>query len=224
MISILKIYFLIYFFRNLTIKWIPYINIKVISYSSFFAIFFSLSQISFAQDVKNFRISALGEISKFNNNNLTSYGVGIEYFVNKNLSLDYLYSFGINQRHHNYFHFPGSVAGLVEVMKNDSYVLINSNSNEEISYILFLTFIIPEGISYHFYPRKWLEIAPFLHPFAADYNILDNYHSTITISIGLKCYIKPVKNFSISPHFGLKQIYKNGNVGTFFGISTGILF
>ena len=179
---------------------------------------------SYSQIRGEIRVSAMSEVSSFNFGTLTSYGFSAEYFANKNFSLNYQYTFGSNQYNNTYIHFPGAVAGFIEMIRSDSYILTSGANDDGWAYLLFLTFVFPEGISFHTYPRKWLELAPFIYPFSSDYNILDNYRSTITLSVGMKLYIKPTDSFSISPHFGLKHIYKNGKVGDFFGISMGWLF
>lgn len=184
----------------------------------------TISYIGFSQKAKNLRVSATSEFSFFNNGTLTSYGLSAEYFIHKNFSLNYQYTFGTNQMNNTYMHYPGSIAGLVEMFRTDSYYIYSNSNDEGWAYLLFLTCIIPEGVSFHTYPRSWLELAPFVNPFSADFNILDNRRSTITLSLGMKIHIKPVSNFSLSPHFGLKHIYKTGNVGTIFGFSFGLLF
>ena len=172
----------------------------------------------------NCRVAAISEVSFFNSGTLSSYGLSVEYFVHKNFSLNYQYTFGRNQNNNNYIHFPGAVAGFVEMFRTDSYYVTSGANDEGWAYLLLLTFVIPEGVSFHTYPRQWLEIAPFVNPLSTDYNILNNNRSSITLSLGMKIHIKPSESFSISPHFGLKHIYTNGKVGNFFGISMGWLF
>ncbi len=185
---------------------------------------FSFSLAVYSQREGNFRVSTMSEISFFNFGTLTSYGVSVEYFLHKNFSLNYQYTLGVNQSNNTYIHFPGAVAGFVEMLRTDSYYYTTTTDEDGWEYLLLITFVIPEGVSFHTYPRKWLELAPFINPFAADYNILENKRSTITLSVGMKAHIKPTQSFSISPHFGLKHIYRNGQVGNFFGISMGWLF
>jgi len=182
---------------------------------------FTLNQFVFSQRRGDFRLAAMSEISFFNSGKLSSYGLSAEFFIHKNFSLNYQYTIGVNKNKQTYLHFPGAVAGLVEMFRTDPYFLTSDSDQEAWAYLLFLSFIIPEGISFHTYPRDWLELAPFINPLATDYNILGNYRSTITLSLGMKIYIKPTPTFSFSPHFGLKHIYKNGKVGNFFGISMG---
>ncbi len=183
--------------------------------------FIFLNSSSFSQRRGEFRIAAMSEISFFNVGTLTSYGLSGEYFVHKNFSLNYQYTIGINQNNQRYFHFPGAVAGFVEMFRTDSYYATADNDDDGWAYLLFLSFIIPEGVSFHTYPREWLELSPFVNPLSTDYNILENNRSTITLSIGMKMHLKPTPSFSISPHFGLKHIYKNGKTGNFYGIGMG---
>ncbi len=197
-------------------------QIKRIYFTIFILLNFSV--FAFSQEAKNFRVSAVSEISNFNNGSLTSYGINVEYFVHHNFSLNYHYSLGINQFHNTYLHYPGGVAGLVELFRTDSYYLNNTSGSDGWGYVILLAFILPEGVGFHTYPREWLELEPYINPFSTDFNILDNKRSTITLSFGLKAHIKPVYNLSIAPHFGLKHIYKNAQVGTIFGISVGYLF
>jgi len=166
----------------------------------------------------------MSEISFLGNGILTSYGLNAEYFINKNFSLNYQYSLGINQFNNTYLHYPGAIAGLVEILRTDSYYFTSGSNDDGWAYIMILSCIIPEGVSFHTYPRKWLEIAPFINPFACDFNILNNDRSTLTFSLGLKTYIKPIYNFSITPYFGLKHIYRNSKAGSLFGFSVGYLF
>jgi len=181
----------------------------------------SLNLASSAQRRGEFRVAAMSEISFFNAGTLTSYGLSGEYFVHKNFSLNYQYTLGVNQNNQRYLHFPGAVAGFVEMFRTDSYYATTGTDEDGWTYLLFLTFVIPEGVSFHTYPREWLELAPFVNPLSTDYNILENDRSTITLSVGMKLYLKPFPSFSIAPHFGLKHIYKTGKVGNFFGIGMG---
>ena len=176
-----------------------------------------------AQRPKDLRISGITEVSHFSNGSLTSYGILVEYFLNKNFSMNYQYTFGTNQFGNFYAHFPGTVSWLVEAAKHneDDY---STSVNDAWEVVLIATFAIPEGVCFHTYPRKWLEVAPFINPFSADYNILDNEHSTITASLGIRSHIKLTSHLSIVPHFGLKYIYKNNQTGTIYGIGLGWLF
>ncbi|MFZ4401568.1 MAG: hypothetical protein ACOYO1_16165 [Bacteroidales bacterium] len=185
---------------------------------------FAFQITSYSQIRGDIRAAAMSEVSFFNSGTLTSYGISAEYFIHKNFSLNYQYSFGFNQNKNTYIHFPGALAGFIEMIRSDSYFLTSGADDEGWTYLLLLTFVLPEGISFHTYPRNWIELAPFINPLSTDYNLLGNYRSTITLSIGMKLHIKPVETFSISPHAGLKYIYGNGKTGNYFGISMGWLF
>jgi len=187
----------------------------------FILVVFTTCYDSKAQRSDDLRITGLTEVSHFGNGSLTSYGVLVEYFVNRSFSLNYQYSFGTNQFGRFYSHYPGTVSWLVNYFEDYEFVLHGDHVWEA---ILIATFAIPEGVSFHTYPRKWLEIAPFINPFSADYNILDNDCSTITASLGIRTHLKLTTNLSIVPHFGLKYIYRNNQTGTIYGIGLGWLF
>ncbi len=195
---------------------------KKLGWLGIFILLINLS--SYSQRRGDIRVSAMSEISFFNSGTLTSYGLSGEYFIHRNFSLNYQYTLGVNQSNNTYIHYPGAVAGLIEMFRADPYFLTSGADDNGWAYLLFLTIIIPEGISFHTYPRDWLELAPFVNPFSTDYNIMGNMRSTITLSVGMKMHIKPTESFSISPHFGLKHIYSNGKVGNFFGIGMGWFF
>jgi hypothetical protein len=182
---------------------------------------FSFNFAGYAQRRGDFRVAVQSEVSFFNFGTLTSYGLSGEFFIHKNFSLNYQYSIGVNQNNDRYIHFPGAVAGFVEMFRSDSYYANADTDDDGWAYMLLLAFIIPEGVSFHTYPREWLELSPFVNPLTTDYNILGNNRSTLTLSLGMKMHLKPAPSFSISPHFGLKHIYKNGNTGNFYGIGIG---
>ena len=169
------------------------------------------------------RITGLTEISNFNNGTLTSYGVLVEYFLSKSFSINYQYSFGTNQFGNAYSHYPGTVSWAVDY--SGYYTEGDMLSSGNLGDLIFIaSFVIPEGISFHTYPRTWLEIAPFINPFSADYNILNNDHSTITASLGIRTHIKFTHHLSIVPHFGLKHIYTSNQNGILYGLGIGWLF
>jgi len=177
-----------------------------------------------AQRSGDLRIVWIAEVSHFNNGTLTSYGVFAELFISRSFSLNYQYTIGTNQYGNFYSHYPGTVSWLVESVKYYNFEYASYESPNFWIYILATTAIIPEGISFHTYPRQWLEIAPFFNPFSADYNILDNNHSTITASVGIRAHAKLGRHFSVVPHFGLKHIYKTSENGNFYGLGFGWLF
>ncbi len=177
-----------------------------------------------AQRSGDLRIVGFAEVSHFNTGTLTSYGVFGEVFISRSFSLNYQYTFGTNQYGNFYSHYPGAVSWFVESVKYYDLEYATSESTDFWIYVLAATALVPEGISFHAYPRKWLEIAPFLNPFSTDYNILDNNHSTITASLGIRAHAKLGRHFSVVPHFGLKHIYKTSDNGNFYGLGIGWLF
>jgi len=181
------------------------------------------NKISISQEKGTYRICGITEITSYNSNFLSSYGISIQYFVNKYFSLNYHYSFGMNQNHKLYSHFNGSLIAFAELLKVNNYYSIDAD-NDGMAYLMLLSLIIPEGISFHTYPREWFEIAPFVNPLIADYNILNNKKSTLTLSVGMRTYFNPTNRVAISPHFGIKYIYSVKDVCYLYGFSIGYSF
>lgn len=131
-------------------------------------------------------------------------GVSGEYFFNHNFSINYKYGLGKNYIGDYTMHFNPSVFGLLYV-----------NSVE----LFILSFIIPEGVSYHFYPREALEFAPYINPLGSEFNFYENPIIVLSGSFGINVHIKPTENLSISPNLGAMLIYRNGELIPSMGVS-----
>jgi len=188
-----------------------------------FILFLILCKTSHPQEKGSFKIGCITEITSYKSDFLSSYGVSINYYISKSFSLNYHYSLGFNQNNNLYLHFNGSLIAFAELLKFNNYYSIDA-SNDGMAYLLFLSLVIPEGISFHTYPRKWLEISPFINPLNADYNILNNKKSTLTFSCGMQTCFKPTSRVSFSPHFGIKYIYSLKDICTLYGVSIGYTF
>jgi hypothetical protein len=182
-----------------------------------------LSNSSFSQEKGSCRLSVTNEITSYNPGYLTSYGITFQYFVNKYFSLNYHYSFGYNQKNKFYSHYNGSLIAFAELIKTSNYYNISSD-NDGLIYLLFISLFIPEGISFHTYPRKWLEISTFINPLGADYNIFNDKKTALTLSLGVKTIFKPTNRVSFSPHFGTKYIYSKSDISYIYGVSIGYTF
>ncbi|GAB4288968.1 MAG: hypothetical protein Kow0068_14600 [Marinilabiliales bacterium] len=152
----------------------------------------------------SYRISINSEIIDYSYNQTNYYGISGQYFITKNLSLNYSYLIGKNCNHEFAVHVPGAINLLVLSPPYPDYFLF--------------VLLIPEGGSYHFYPNKNFETEFFLNPLGTDYNIMDNERFTLTGNLGVKAYAK-YNNFSISPYAGIKYIYTDATVRPIIGIS-----
>jgi len=177
---------------------------------------------SFSQEKGNIRFSFQSDYSSYNQSDLQFYGISWEIFIGRHFTLDYHYSIGNNQYGEKCYYFPGSMAVMVMAYGED--ILYDPYFFEDNAELFLLSLIIPEGISYHAYPRRWLELAPFIYPLSSNYNFSGYHISSIILSFGFKVYFKPIPNLSISPIFGLQKKYSNGETSQNVGIAVGWLF
>lgn len=188
-----------------------------------FLLLLLLFKIAYSQEKGSYRVSGISEITAYNSDFLSSYGISIQYYLNKHFSLNYHYSFGYNQKNKFYSHFNGSLIAFAELLKVGNFYTIDAD-NDGMAYLLLLSILIPEGISFHTYPRQWLEISPFINPLNADYNILNNNKSILTLSLGMRSGFKLTNRVTFSPHFGVKYIYQVKDICYIYGVSIGYTF
>lgn len=175
-------------------------------------------------DHENLRVGPLIEITETGNNRGIGIGVRLEWFIGRNISLDYQYLFGSNAQGNFYSHVPGALAGFV-ALASGYYAnpwQVNAWYSTEADALLALAFLLPEGISLHFQPHPKLEIAPSFAPLGADYNIRNNGQTSITGSLMMRANYHPFSRFSISPALGLRFVYSTGFPALVYGLGFGI--
>ena len=189
-----------------------------------FLCFISLGLKAQEFDHENLRVGPLVEITETGNDRGIGIGVRLEWFITRNISLDYQYLFGSNGEGNFYSHVPGALAGFV-ALASGYYAnpwQINGWYSTEADALLALAFLLPEGISLHFQPHPQLELAPAFAPLGADYNIRNNGRTTITGSLMLRANYHPISRFSISPALGLRFVYSTGFPSLVYGLGFGI--
>ncbi|MFH2094636.1 MAG: hypothetical protein ABIJ16_02960 [Bacteroidota bacterium] len=165
---------------------------------------------SYGQDEGSFRLMITGEKLDIRPTDFHAMGIEGQYFVSPAVSLNYQYSLGWNGEGEYYFHYPALAAGILLVGFIDELAL--------------LSMMFPEGVSYHTYPRDWLEVEVYMHPLSTDINILGNNNLTMTGSLGMRMHLKIGDSISIAPHTGLKYIYSRNIFGQVTGVSLGFIF
>ncbi len=191
--------------------------------SAFLAIILVLTFYSgYPQEYGNFRIAFNSNYSSFNFQDNNSMGFSVEYFLGPHISLDYNYAFGKNKYNETCYYFPGTVAGFVLLFGDD--ILYDPYFLEDYQEVVILSLIIPEGISFHTYPRYWLEVAPYFYPFSADYNFSNYDLPSLSWALGIKVYFKPLPRLSVSSGFGIKNRYSNAYTTQNYSFSAGWLF
>jgi hypothetical protein len=175
-------------------------------------------------DHHNLRLGPLIEITETGNDRGVGMGARIEWFVSPLISLDYQYLFGSNGQGNFYCHVPGALAGFLALASGyySNPWQINGWYSNEADGLLALAFLLPEGLSLHFYPHPKLELAPALAPLGADYNIRNNGRTSITGSLMLRAHYQPIPRFSVSPALGLRFVYSTGFPSLVYGLGFGL--
>ncbi len=172
------------------------------------------------------RLAPMAEIFEMGGARGMGFGLRVEVFVSHAISLDYQYLFGQNTQGNFYTHYPGTMAGAL--MLSTQYYA-NPWSVSQWSYqgtdgLLALALLVPEGISLHLYPHDKIELAPFIAPLGAGFNVRNNNRSSLCATLGLRAHYKPVEFLSISPHLGMRALYSTGDVGLVYGLGIGFSF
>jgi hypothetical protein len=89
---------------------------------------------------------------------------------------------------------------------------------------LILSFMIPEGLSYHVYPNKFIEVAPYINPLGSEINLTGNNTFDFSCSFGMAVHVIPAKNMSVTPNLGGILLYRNGEVLPVIGVSVNYNF
>ncbi len=173
-------------------------------------VFFSSVIICSSQEKGDFRLGLYGQGVSYRGQTLPQYGLIAEYFLSHKVSLNYRYGFGYNTNGDLAGHINPSLIGLAYLAYAGG-----TSSGEE----LILSFMIPEGLSYHVYPKEFLEVAPYINPLGSEINLTGSNTFDFSCSFGMNIHVLPVKNMSLSPNLGGILLYRNGEVIPVLGFS-----
>ena len=167
------------------------------------------SLISNSQEQGNFRLGFYTQLNSYRSNQIPISGICGEYFISSYFSLNYKYGLGLNNNGEYTAHLNPSTYGLIYTESAELFLLL---------------FIIPEGVSYHIYPKKAIEIAPYFNPLGSEYNFYENPKIVLSCNFGMSIHLKPSEFFSIAPNLGATVIYRNGEVIPVMGLSVNYNF
>jgi hypothetical protein len=177
-------------------------------------------------NAQHVRLSPMAEVFEMGGARGMGFGLRAEIFVSPAISLDYQYLFGVNTQGNFYTYYPGAMAGAL--MLSTQYYAnpwsVNQWYYQGTDGLLALALLIPEGISIHLHPHERIELAPFLAPLGAGFNVRNNERSSLTATLGLRAHFKPVSFLSLSPHLGMRALYSTGEVGLVYGFGIGFSF
>lgn len=185
-------------------------------------ILLGLSTEVYQQEPGNVRFSLKGECLTRDFFDQYSYGFSLELFVSSRLSLDYNYTMGIDDQNRYCFFFPGSASAVISFFGEE--MLYEPYFIEDNWEWLMFTFLIPDGLSFHAYPREWLEVAPYIYPLSGEFNSFGCGYISVGLASGLKAILKPIPSVSIGPYFGFRKKYSNNHTALNYGLSVGLMF
>ncbi|NVO02468.1 MAG: hypothetical protein HXX09_07160 [Bacteroidetes bacterium] len=164
------------------------------------------TNIVFSQESDNFRLSGTVEHFSLGSDNQLMFGLNGELFLSEKFSLNYKYTMGVNKDGDFVYHTPAGAIGVYFI---------------DIWELMVFSVMIPEGVSYHQYPNKWLEVSPYLNPLGCEYN--SNYNNlNLSCTAGVKLHIKADK-FNFSPNVGVLYLYGHNDPSLNLGLSVGYL-
>ncbi len=161
-----------------------------------------------SQSKGDLRIGTYGQVTVFDNNLISQYGVCGELFIAENFSLNYKYGLGSN--------INGDIIGHI----NPAIFLVPF----AISYpaAILGVLLISEGVSYHIQVSEFVEIAPYISPLGAEINLYEDQEIVLSCATGFNFYFKhfsPVDQLLLSFNGGATIIYKDMNVMPTVGVS-----
>lgn len=169
----------------------------------------STSLISFSQEKGDFRLGVYGQLNTFRYKQIPMFGLCGEYFLSHHVALNYRYGMGYNDKGEVTAHINPSLLGLIFASSSDA---------------LLLSFMIPEGVSYHAYPKENIEISPYISPLGSEINLYDNPSFVFSCNFGINIHLQPLKDLTVTPNLGGTLIYRNGEVIPSVGVSLNYNF
>jgi hypothetical protein len=170
-----------------------------------------------AQAEGGMRVSGFYQFGYYNFGDVSNGGISVEIFLNDDISLDYSFALGSNSGSGTSYHLPALIGELCEAVDMGIYFYYEELDDD----LLYLSFLIPEGISYHAYPRKWLELAPFVYPLGAEYNLRDDFRSFMHLTAGLKTVFHPSGSSSVAVSTGFRKFYSTREFGQIMSVGIG---
>jgi len=164
---------------------------------------------TFSQEKKDLRIGIFVQMNSLKDVEQPMFGLNFEYFLNHNVSLNYKYGLGFNNQGKIMAHINPSILSLIFIQSPDA---------------IAFSFMIPEGVSYHFYPKENLDVAPYINPLGSEINMYDEQTIVLSGSFGLNLHIRPISDFSITPNLNATIIYSTLEVVPSIGISMNYNF
>gem|GEM_PF-5000011 len=164
---------------------------------------------SYSQDKGDFRLNVGGSVLTVRDKIFYSPGIDGEYFLSDKWALNYSLGYGQSNEGDIAFHFP--LAWLAVPFACDPEAII-------------FCAMVPEGVSYHFYPKENLEVSPFINALQAQCILGEEEMLNVNWGAGVKVYYIPVERVSVCFQYGLSMPYIRPEAFFNAGVSIGVLF
>ncbi|MFH1051568.1 MAG: hypothetical protein V1779_11660 [bacterium] len=178
-----------------------------------------ISQLS-AKD--NIILTASYNKNFFSNNTLDMYGLNLEIFITKNVSINYSLMLGSDGRNLA-LHTTGGVIGGINMLGyaiEEDYYDDEESSSGFIYGSSVIMMILPEGINIHVPLSQYVSLVPYIHPLGYDYIGNDR---TVSSSVGLKVMYNINDKIVLIPQAGVSLFYSTENHTSYnLGLSVGV--
>jgi len=164
---------------------------------------------TYSQEKGDFRMGMYAQVNSLQDRETPMFGITCEYFLSSKLSMNYKYGIGLNNQGTITAHINPSILSIFFIQSGDA---------------LIFSFMIPEGLSYHIYPKEKLEVAPYINPLGSEINMYESPAIALSCNFGMNIHIKPSKDLSITPNLGAMIVYGNYEVVPNVGLSINYNF
>ncbi|MFC2130052.1 hypothetical protein ACFLSQ_01335 [Bacteroidota bacterium] len=159
----------------------------------------------------------------FSQETVDMYGVNLEIFISKNVSVNYSLTMG-NSHHGLHLHTTAGVVGGIYLFglgaeDEEEYYEDEEGSSGFLYGSSIVSMLLPEGINVHFPLSRYISVCASIHPFGYNYFKEGN---SLSSSLGVKLIYNLSDNLVLIPHAGLSLLYNHRDVTTYnMGLSFG---
>jgi hypothetical protein len=154
--------------------------------------------------------------------NRNMYGLKFQYFMSERLSINNRLLFGINQANDKLMIHYGFGGLLTQATLQNGIVFWSGNLIQDLTALVFLPIIIPEGVQFHFGSDN-LKISPYIYPASFEYNVLNDQEIKALLEIGVQFRFIQKDKYFIAPNIAWKMRYGDSRQAFSVGFMIGIL-
>lgn len=151
------------------------------------------------------------------------YGVGLQFFIGKHVSLNNRLLFGKNPRGELMLHYGLGGVLTHAIFAGSAGIIITGNILENLLGIVLLPLIFPEGIQFHI-GKGSLQISPYIYPASFEYktDIVEIKELKAIFETGLQFRMISKEGLLVAPGIGWKIRYGDGRQAISAGLFIGL--